>query len=81
MRRNDVIQDIFSNVVTILQLYQNGMATREMLATELRWIRDSLAGEIDEHTRSSAMRHADIVTAAAGRRFHRDDPSYWVPSE
>lgn len=81
MRRNDVIQDIYSNAVTILQLYQNGMATREMLATELRWIRDSLYGEIDEHTRSAAMRHADIVTASTRRRLHRDEPSYWVPSE
>lgn len=62
-------KDIYFDVVAILELYENGMATSDMLASELRSIRNAIGEQLPETAREEARQRAVRLAGAAAARI------------
>lgn len=62
-------KDIYFDIVAILTLYEKGMATSDMLAAELRSIRNDIGQELPERVRREAAARAEWITEATAARI------------
>lgn len=62
-------KDIYFDVVAILELYENGMATSDMLASELRSIRNTIGEQLPETVREEARQRAVRLAESAAARI------------
>ena len=62
-------KDIYFDVVAILELYENGMATSDMLASELRSIRNAIGEQLPETVREEARQRAVRLAGSAAARI------------
>lgn len=62
-------KDIYFDIVAILTLYEKGMATSDMLAAELRSIRNAIGEELPERVRREAAARAEGMAEAAAARI------------
>lgn len=62
-------KDIYFDVVAILELYENGMATSDMLASELRSIRNAIGEQLPETVREEARQRAVSLAGSASARI------------
>lgn len=62
-------KDIYFDVVAILELYENGMATSNMLASELRSIRNAIGEQLPETVREEARQRAVRLAGSAAARI------------
>lgn len=63
------LKDIYFDIVAILTLYEKGMATSDMLAAELRSIRNGIGQEFTESVRREAAARAEWMAEAAAARI------------
>ena len=62
-------KDIYFDVVAILEFFNKGMATSDMLAAELRSIRNTLGEQLPESTREEARQRAVRMAESAAARI------------
>ena len=62
-------KDIYFDVVAILEFFNKGMATSDMLAAELRSIRNTLGEQLPESAREEARQRAIRMAESAAARI------------
>lgn len=62
-------KDIYFDVVAILELYENGMATSDMLASELRSIRNDIGEQLPAAVRTEASQRAARMAESAAAQI------------
>ena len=62
-------KDIYFDVVAILELHENGLATSDMLASELRSIRNAIGEQLPETVREEARQRAVRLAGSAAARI------------
>lgn len=62
-------KDAFFDIVAILELYENGLATSDMLASELRSIRNDIGEQLPEAVRTEASQRAARMAESAAAQI------------
>lgn len=62
-------REIYIDIVAILELYENGLATSDMLAAELRSIRNTIGEQLPETFRNAAAERAARIAESAAAQI------------
>lgn len=62
-------KDAFFDIVAILELYENGLATSDMLASELRSIRNDIGEQLPAAVRTEASQRAAKMAESAAAQI------------
>ncbi len=62
-------KDAFFDIVAILELYENGLATSDMLASELRSIRNDIGEQLPAAVRTEASQRAARMAESAAAQI------------